>query len=96
MKMSPLQWRRLLCVFELDGFLFHKGKGDHWVGEKEGVLRPVVIPEYSEVGLDIYAPTCGLPECPAQDSWSYWKSVESVSTLRVFSLSRVPPSQEEP
>jgi hypothetical protein len=40
-------------VFELDGFVFHKGKGDHWVGEKPGVARPIVIPEYSEIGLDI-------------------------------------------
>jgi hypothetical protein len=53
MKISPMPWRRLRCVFELDGFAFRKGKGDHWVGEKKGVLRPVVIPQYSEVGLDI-------------------------------------------
>jgi hypothetical protein len=37
----------------MDGFVFRKGKGDHWVGEKSGVLRPVVIPAYSEIGLDI-------------------------------------------
>ncbi len=40
-------------MFELDGFVFRKGRGDHWVGEKAGVARPVVIPEYSEIALDI-------------------------------------------
>jgi predicted RNA binding protein YcfA (HicA-like mRNA interferase family) len=41
-------------VFELDGFVFKRGKGSHRVGEKKGVERPlVVIPEYSEIGLDI-------------------------------------------
>ena len=64
MKLTPMSWRRLRCVFELDGFAFHKGKGDHWVGEKPGVLRPVVIPQYSEVGLDIIRAnmrTAGMP-----------------------------------
>lgn len=37
----------------MDGFIFRKGKGDHWVGEKSETLRPVVIPAYSEIGLDI-------------------------------------------
>jgi hypothetical protein len=27
--------------------------GSHWVGEKHGVARPIVIPEYNEIGLDI-------------------------------------------
>lgn len=52
-RISTISWRRLRKVFELDGFVFRKGKGDHWVGEKPGVGRPVVIPEYSEIALDI-------------------------------------------
>ena len=52
-RIYPVPWRRLRCVFELDGFVFRKGKGDHWVGEKAGVARPVVIPAYAEIGLDI-------------------------------------------
>ena len=53
MRVAPISWRRLRCVFEHDGFVFKKGKGSHWVGEKPGVTRPVVIPEYDEIGLDI-------------------------------------------
>ncbi len=52
-RIHPVSWRQLRCVFELDGFVFRKGRGDHWVGEKAGVARPVVIPEYSEIALDI-------------------------------------------
>jgi len=33
--------------------VFKKGKGSHWIGEKPGVARPIVIPEYAEIGLDI-------------------------------------------
>ena len=54
MRIAPVSWRRLRCVFELDGFVFKKRTaGSHWVGEKAGVARPVIVPEYSEVGVDI-------------------------------------------
>ena len=53
MRITPISWRQLRCVFESDGFVFKKGKGSHWTGEKRGVARPVVIPEYDEIGLDI-------------------------------------------
>jgi predicted RNA binding protein YcfA (HicA-like mRNA interferase family) len=52
-RIVPLSWKRLRCVFERDGFRFRRGDGSHWVGEKAGVNRSVVIPEYDEVGLDI-------------------------------------------
>jgi predicted RNA binding protein YcfA (HicA-like mRNA interferase family) len=53
LRIGPVSWRQLRCVFELDGFVFKKAKGSHWVGEKAGVARPLVIPEYDEIGLDI-------------------------------------------
>jgi predicted RNA binding protein YcfA (HicA-like mRNA interferase family) len=52
-KLSPVHWKRLRRVFELDGFVFTPGRGDHWKGEKPGVARPIVIPAYDEIGLDI-------------------------------------------
>ena len=53
-RITPLHWKRLRCVFERDGFAFKKRTaGSHWVGERRGVARPVVIPEYDEVALDI-------------------------------------------
>jgi hypothetical protein len=55
-RLRPLHWKQLVCVFQLDGFVFRKrsrGGTSHWVGEKPGVSRPVIVPEYDEVGLDI-------------------------------------------
>ena len=52
-RITPVSWKKLRCVFEQDGFVFKHGKGDHWKGEKAGVARPIVIPAYDEVGLDI-------------------------------------------
>jgi hypothetical protein len=52
-RITPIPWKRLRCVFELDGFVFRPGQGDHWKGRKPGIARPVVIPAYDEVGLDI-------------------------------------------
>lgn len=55
-RLRPLHWKQLICVFEQDGFSFKKRSRrgtSHWVGEKPGVTRPVIVPEYDEVGLDI-------------------------------------------
>jgi hypothetical protein len=55
-RIRPLHWKQLVCVFRQDGFTFRKrsrGGTSHWVGEKPGVARPVIVPEYDEVSLDI-------------------------------------------
>ncbi len=52
-KLAPVSWQALVCVFEQDGFKQDRNKGSHIVLTKDGVLRPVIIPKYAEVGLDI-------------------------------------------
>jgi len=52
-RIIPVSWRRLRCVFELDGYVFTRRKGSHWIGRKPGGVRPLVIPEYDEIALDI-------------------------------------------
>jgi hypothetical protein len=55
-RLRPLHWKQLVCVFQHDGFTFSKrsrGGTRHWVGEKPGVVRLVIVPDYDEVGLDI-------------------------------------------
>lgn len=42
-KITPVDYRTLIQVFELDGFSVKRQKGDHIVMTKPGVLRPVVI-----------------------------------------------------
>ncbi len=42
-KITPVRYRTLIRIFELDGFTVKRQKGDHIVMTKPGVLRPVVI-----------------------------------------------------
>jgi len=42
-KITPVHYRTLIRVFELDGFTVSRQKGDHIVMTKPGVLRPLVI-----------------------------------------------------
>jgi predicted RNA binding protein YcfA (HicA-like mRNA interferase family) len=45
LKLSPVSYKVLVCVFEPDGFRLAREEGDHLVYTKPGVLRPVVIPK---------------------------------------------------
>jgi predicted RNA binding protein YcfA (HicA-like mRNA interferase family) len=40
-------------VFEKDGFVLRRQEGDHLIFAKAGCLRPVVIPLYNEIDVDI-------------------------------------------
>jgi len=42
-KITSVDYRALIRVFELDGFTISRQKGDHIVMTKPGVSRPVVI-----------------------------------------------------
>ncbi|MBN1934177.1 MAG: type II toxin-antitoxin system HicA family toxin [Anaerolineae bacterium] len=42
-KITAIDYRKLVKIFELDGFSVKRQKGDHLVMTKPGVLRPVVI-----------------------------------------------------
>ncbi len=42
-KITTVDYRTLIRVFELDGFTVSRQRGDHIVMTKPGVLRPVVI-----------------------------------------------------
>lgn len=42
-KITAIDYRLLVRVFESDGFVVSRQKGDHIVMTKSGVLRPVVI-----------------------------------------------------
>ena len=44
-RITPIHYRHLVKVFELDGFIFKQQKGDHLIFTKPGVKRPVVIKE---------------------------------------------------
>lgn len=52
-RLIAVDWRTLERVFLADGFTFERQKGSHRSYVKPGILRPVVIPTYSEVQPDI-------------------------------------------
>jgi predicted RNA binding protein YcfA (HicA-like mRNA interferase family) len=54
-RLTPLSWRKLVCVFEQIGYRQAGQKGSHIKLEKAGVARPLIVPRYDEVGLDIIA-----------------------------------------
>jgi predicted RNA binding protein YcfA (HicA-like mRNA interferase family) len=51
--LRPVPYATLVKVFERDGFVFSRQRGDHLIFTKIGVLRPLVIPAYHEVPLFI-------------------------------------------
>jgi predicted RNA binding protein YcfA (HicA-like mRNA interferase family) len=40
----PVDYRRLVKIFEGEGFVFNRQKGDHLIFTKIGLKRPLVIP----------------------------------------------------
>lgn len=52
-KIAPINWRTLEKVFQADHWQHKRTKGSHRSYTKPGFIRPVVIPMYSEVGVDI-------------------------------------------
>lgn len=52
-RITPVSWKVLECIFLSFGFAFERQNGSHRSYSKPGVLRPVVIPEYQEICLDI-------------------------------------------
>ena len=52
-KLAPTDWRTLVRIFKADGFTQDRTTGSHVVLSKPGVLRPVIVPKYAEVGLDV-------------------------------------------
>lgn len=52
-RIAPTDWRTLEKIFLADGWRFKRHQGSHRVYIKAGFLRPLIIPTYSEVGVDI-------------------------------------------
>ncbi len=51
--LRPTPYATLVKVFERDGFLFNRQRGDYLIYTKPGVRRPLVIPAYDEVPVFI-------------------------------------------
>ena len=49
----PVHYRLLVALFEKDGYVFDRQRGDHLIYIKAGIPRPLVIPAYSEIPVFI-------------------------------------------
>ena len=52
-KISPIPAKKLMRVFERAGFSCVRIEGDHYVYTKDGVARPIVIPDWREIPVFI-------------------------------------------
>ncbi|MBZ5542761.1 MAG: type II toxin-antitoxin system HicA family toxin [Acidobacteriia bacterium] len=52
-RLTPLGWQKIVSVFLRLGYRMAGQKGSHVKLEKPGVARPLIIPRYDEVGIDI-------------------------------------------
>jgi len=52
-KIVPISASKLRKIFEKAGFKCVRIEGDHYVYTKQGVMRPVVIPDWPEVPVFI-------------------------------------------
>lgn len=52
-RLTPLRWEKIVCVFEKLGYRVAGQKGSHLKLEKPGTARPLIVPRYDEVGVDI-------------------------------------------
>ncbi len=52
-RITPVEWKTLVRVFELYGCEYKRKKGSHHILICPGAKRAVVIPEYNEIDVDI-------------------------------------------
>ena len=55
-RLTAVHWKVLECIFIKFGFSFAREEGDHRMYKKPGCIRPVVIPRYNDVDVDIIRP----------------------------------------
>lgn len=51
MSIKPIHFRKLVKVFEKDGWIYQRTKGDHLIYQKKGFTRPIVIPRYKTIPI---------------------------------------------
>ena len=52
-RITSLSWKVLECIFQKDGFVFHRQESSHRAYVKKGIARPLIIPAYKDVSPDI-------------------------------------------
>jgi predicted RNA binding protein YcfA (HicA-like mRNA interferase family) len=50
---KPIHYSKLARIFELDGWVYNRTKGDHFIYVKTGHKRAIVIPKWDQVPVFI-------------------------------------------
>jgi predicted RNA binding protein YcfA (HicA-like mRNA interferase family) len=71
-RIVPLPWKVLECIFQKDGFVLHRQESSHRAYVKKGVLRPLIIPTYKDVGTDIIFNLIRTSGITRQKFFEFW------------------------
>ena len=71
----PVHFSILVRVFERDGFVFNRQRGDHLIFTKPGVIHPLVVPAYDEVPVFIIK---NLLRTAEMDREKYFELLETI------------------
>ena len=52
-RITPVHYRKLVRVLEIDGFRLAREEGDHMIFTRPGIKRPVVVPRYNPLPVFI-------------------------------------------
>ena len=52
-RLTPQSYQKLIRVFRKAGFSIQRTHGSHVIMSKPGITRPIIIPKYDEVDVDI-------------------------------------------
>lgn len=52
-KITPVNYKVLVCIFEKEGFVYSRTRGDHIIYKKKGIIRSLVIPRYKHIPVFI-------------------------------------------
>lgn len=56
-RITPIHWKVLECIVLKCGFIFDRQKSSHRLYTKPNVKRPITIPTYNEILVDIIQST---------------------------------------
>lgn len=49
MSIRPIHYRKLVKVFEKEGWKYQRTRGDHMIFTKRGFIKAIVIPKYKTI-----------------------------------------------
>jgi predicted RNA binding protein YcfA (HicA-like mRNA interferase family) len=74
-RITPISAKKLRKIMEKAGFTCVRIEGDHYVYTKEGVLRPIVIPDWDEVPIFIIKNNLRTAGLSRDDYFTYLKQL---------------------